>query len=503
LLFAAACTRTTGVELPPDGGPLPDGGSAPLAVLEHHAGPRRAGLYLDSSMTRAAAAALHRDASFHATFSGNLYAQPLYWVAATAGAPDLVIAATEQNEVLAFNAAGGALVWHRSLGAPVPRARLDCGNIDPLGVTGTPVIDAASRTLLVDAMTTPDGGTTKRHLVFALSLDDGSVRAGWPVDVAAAVPGFDAAIQNQRGALALLGGTVYVPFGGHFGDCDRYHGRVVGISLADPTRVVSFATAAVGAGIWAPGGIAHDGTSLFVTTGNQLDSPTSWSGGEAVLRLSGQLAFSGADRDYFTPSNWQVLDSGDVDLGGTGPVLFDRPGGGQHLAAAFGKDGNAFVLDRDNLGGVDGRLSVQQISAGEIITAAAAYSGPSGTYLAVLAQAAACSSGSGIVGLRLADAPAGFLTVAWCGAFSGAGAASASASAVDASGVASDLIVWAAGAEGDDRLHAWNGETGAVIYAGGGSAEQLGNVRRFQPPIVTGGRVFVGGDGQIYAFTPY
>jgi hypothetical protein len=67
----------------------------------------------------------------------------------------------------------------------VPLAKLPCGNIDPLGVTGTPVIDPTSRTLFVDAMTTPDGGTTKHHLVFGLSTDDGSVRSSYPVDVEA------------------------------------------------------------------------------------------------------------------------------------------------------------------------------------------------------------------------------------------------------------------------------------------------------------------------------
>jgi hypothetical protein len=59
--------------------------------------------------------------------------------------------------------------------------------------------------------------------------------------------------QNQRGALAILGGTLYVPFGGHFGDCRQYHGFVVGISLSEPRTVRSWATRGRGGGIWAPG----------------------------------------------------------------------------------------------------------------------------------------------------------------------------------------------------------------------------------------------------------
>src|ERR1044071_901188 len=160
----------------------------------------------------------------------------------------------------------------RNLGAPVPRASLSCGNIDPYGVTGTPPIDLEARALFVDAMTTPDGGTTKKHLIFALSIDDGAIKAGWPVDVdARAVSGvttFSSVSQSQRGALAVLGGTVYVPYGGLYGDCGNYRGWVVGVSTTDPTKVTAWATTAGGAGIWGPGGAASDGVNLYVTTGN-------------------------------------------------------------------------------------------------------------------------------------------------------------------------------------------------------------------------------------------
>lgn len=171
----------------------------------------------------------------------------------------------------ALDASTGAVVWRRSVGQPVPRRALPCGNIDPLGITGTPIIDPASRTLFVDAMTTPNGGMTKAHLIAALSLDDGSMRARWPVDVsrirAGSLP-FTAATQNQRGALALLNGVVYVPDSGHFGDCGDYHGWVVGVPIADPASAKAWRTRAKGGGIWAPGGIASDGKSIYVATGN-------------------------------------------------------------------------------------------------------------------------------------------------------------------------------------------------------------------------------------------
>src|SRR5438874_1412592 len=105
------------------------------------------------------------DPNFHSTIQGPVYAQPLYFDGGSGGR-DLVFAATQQNLVYALDATSGSIVWQKKLGEPVGRPSLPCGNIDPLGITGTPVIDAASRRLFVDAMTTPDGGTTKKHLVF-------------------------------------------------------------------------------------------------------------------------------------------------------------------------------------------------------------------------------------------------------------------------------------------------------------------------------------------------
>jgi hypothetical protein len=61
-----------------------------------------------------------------------------------------------------------------------------------------------------------------RHLIYALSLKDGAPLSGWPVDVEAALVAkghsFVALDQNQRGALAILDGRVYVSYGGHDGD---------------------------------------------------------------------------------------------------------------------------------------------------------------------------------------------------------------------------------------------------------------------------------------------
>src|SRR5436309_7119294 len=255
------------------------------SVLGYHGSADRSGNFIVPALNWDRARSLHLDPSFHPQFSGHLYAQPLYWQP-PGSASGVLIVATESDEVHAIDARSGNLVWTRSLGKPVPLSTQPCGNIDPLGITGTPVIDEATQAIYLAAMVDDVAGP--HHRVFALSLKDGMLLPGWPVDIATALAAqgqrFDTRVHNQRGALANLDGRVYVPYGGHYGDCGDYRGRVVGIRLRDPRDVVSWSTRGRGGGIWAPGGIASDGRSLFVATGNTIDV-TTWSDGEAVLRL--------------------------------------------------------------------------------------------------------------------------------------------------------------------------------------------------------------------------
>jgi outer membrane protein assembly factor BamB len=408
-----------------------------------------------------------------------------------------VVVATEANVVAALDARTGATVWTRSLGAPVPLSALPCGNIDPLGITGTPVVDAASRTVYLDAMTSPDGGATKRHLVFALSLDDGAVRDGWPVDVAAALAArgqrFDAGVQNQRGALALVAGYVYVPFGGHNGDCGDYHGWLVAIPVAGPSETTAWSTPARGGGSWAPGGVASDAGQVFITTGNTFGADV-WSGGEAILRFPAGATL-GAAPDSFAPSNWHDLDDGDVDIGGTGPVLVDVPGATpSRLAVGLGKDGKIYLVDRDRLGGIGGAVAVGTVSDDPIITAAAAYTTAGGTYVAFPGSGVACpgNRAGGLIAVRIVPGAPPKPVVAWCAPLRGRG--SPIVTTTDGS---SDAIVWIVGAEGDGELHAFEGETGTPVLEGVSAG---GDVRRFQAPIAVGGRLYVAVEGGLRAF---
>jgi hypothetical protein len=502
-----ACGSSKG-KPPADGSAPADAGSdrgvvvmAGDSVLMHHKNLNRDGVYVQPALTRTAAAGLTKDASFKATFTGNVYAQPLY--VDGLGGTDLVIVATESDTVIAFDAASGAQVWMRSLGTPVPLAKMPCGNIDPYGVTGTPVIDLASRTLFVDAFVTPDGGATKQHQVFALSIDDGSIKSGWPVDMTTTAKSgstgstgsttFEAAPQSQRGALAIVNGTLFIPFGGLYGDCGNYRGWLVAIPLAAPTQVQAWATAARAGGIWGPSGVASDGPN--VTTGN-TQGATTWGGGEAILSFAAAPALS-MTPSYWAPSNWQALDNGDVDLSGTEPIVFDLPGSTpSHLAVALGKDGNVYLEDATNLTGIGAAVRQTHVASNEIINAAALYTTATATYLAFKGNGALCTGGSSgtIATVKIVPGAPPTVVGSWC-----AGAGSGSPMVTTTDGHA-DAVVWVVGADGNGLLQGFDGDTGAVVF--GGAGVTISGVRRFNTPIAAKGRIFVAGDNTLVAFKP-
>ena len=228
-------------------GVLPAAPAAPTTiaanVTQHHNHASRDGLYLDPLFTEAAAAAVTRDTNFNGTIVGNVYAQPLYIEGGPSG--PVVIAVTQSNNVYALNAATGSVIWQRNVGTAVTSG-LPCGNINPVGITGTPVVDLASRALFFDAEVV--SGTPK-HMIFSLNVDTGDINSGWPVEANAVVPGFDTS-QSERAAPTIVGNTLYVPYGGRFGDCGGYHGRLVGVQMSNPLNIVNWATVIGRAGVW-------------------------------------------------------------------------------------------------------------------------------------------------------------------------------------------------------------------------------------------------------------
>src|SRR5262249_9798498 len=158
---------------------------------------------------------------------------------------------------------------------------------------------------------------------------------------------------------ALVNGIVYVPFSGYFGDCPTYHGTVVGVHIDNPSMVGGWATDATGGGILGDSGGGSDGTNMFVITGNTFTNQNDpWRGGEAIVRLQAGPTFTGNPTDFWAPANWHSLDQSDTDLGGCSAILIDVPGATpSQLVLALGKDGNAYLVNRNNLGGVAGPVS--------------------------------------------------------------------------------------------------------------------------------------------------
>ena len=470
------------------------------SVLMYHNHLNRDGVYVQPLLTKDAAAGLQADTTFAANFLGEVYAQPLY-VDNGPGGSDLVIVVTESDIVYAFDASSGQQVWQTSVGTPVPAASLPCGNIDPRGITGTPVIDLASRTLFVGAMTTPDAGSTQAYEIFALSIDDGSVRPGWPVDMASTVTSgstvFTPNVQSQRAALALVNGILYVPFGGLAGDCGDYHGWIVAIPIADPTDVQAWATAAVGGGIWEPGGMASDGINVYATTGNTFNV-ADWGGGEAVVQFPASLPLSTAPA-YWAPPNWQVLDADDLDLSGDGPIVFDLAGATpSHLILALGKSGAANLVDPNNLVGVADPLVSLVASASVPIGAHAVYTTDTATYFVYRGGGEYCiggNTGTDLSTLKLIPGSPPTFGASWCTTTTGGGSP-----IVTTTDGHSDTIVWAVGAEGNDLLQGFDGDTGATIFAGG--ATPIPGARRYTVPIAAKGRIFVAADNTVVAFRP-
>ncbi len=467
------------------------------AVPGYHQADNRSGQYVVPGLTWQSAPHLHRDASFDGRVEGHIYAQPLYWRPPGA-ASGLLIVATEANVVYALDAATGHAVWRTALGPPAPRSALPCGNIDPLGITGTPVIDPTAGALYLDAMVVRQPGP--RHLVYGLSLRDGSVLQGWPVDIAedlrARGMSFAPRLQNERGALVILDGRLFVPYGGHFGDCGDYHGWVVGLRLDRPGVFGGWETRGRKGGIWARGGIAAADGALFVATGN-TDGVRTWSDGEAVIRLAPDLHRSASPRDAFAPADWLRLDQDDLDLGGTNPMPIDLHG--RRLIVALGKDGKAYLLDRENLGGIGGALDVRQVAQGPIRNGPASYSGPGGVFVAFQGDGSACPGGPGTGGLtvlRISAPSRGGLSTAWCAEVNGAGSPITTTSDGSA-----DRIVWIAGAEGDNRLHGFRGDSGQPVFTGGGRGGRIPGLRHFVTILAADGRLYVAGDDRIYAFS--
>src|SRR5215469_6056049 len=289
-----------------------------------------------------------------AHLDGAVYGQPLV-------VGDTVIAATENDTLYALSKSTGAVIWRHHLGTPVPRSTLQCGDIDPLGITGTPVYDRGNGLVYAVAET-----TGYHHVLFGLAVSDGAIRVQRDIDIPTA--GNHPSNDQQRPGLAIDGGRVYAAFGGLAGDCGTYIGFIVGVPVSGSGPLVSWHTPTTREGaIWATGDVvvSPDG-DLWISTGNgAAENPAGpYDGSDSVLRLTPDLV----REDFFAPATWADDNANDRDLGSTQPAL-----AAGDTAFIIGKRGVGYLLNESGLGGIGHQLAEQPICGA---FGAAAVSGP-------------------------------------------------------------------------------------------------------------------------------
>jgi membrane-associated phospholipid phosphatase/outer membrane protein assembly factor BamB len=368
---------------------------------------------------------------------GQVYAQVLV-------AGNRAITVTQNNSVYALDVATGRAVWSVRLGDPVPHSALPCGNVETTGILSTPAIDPATGLLYaVDFIRQPP-----HHELVALDLASGTVRFNMPIDP----PGASPLPLQQRAALAVSNGSVYVPFGGLFGDCGDYHGWVVSAAANDGHQLSAYQVPSHRqGGIWAAAALSSAG-DLYVATANS-DSTTNFDQANAVVRVSPDLKLL----DFFAPSNWADLNRRDADLGSSFPILLES---GQVLQV--GKSGVGYLLAADKLGQIGGELFQAPLCAG------GAYGGSAHVGSTVYV---ACRDG--LYAVQVQDRA---FSVMWHGPQINAGAPTITES-----------VVWTVD-EGTASLYGLSRQNGSVVFRA--PAGQATNPPHFLTPSAAGGRIF-------------
>jgi hypothetical protein len=482
------------------------GGGAPTlggSVTQRGGDSARTSHWLAPKLTKAdVPTKMALDADFKANFDGELTGTPLFLAGATAGTGRF-FAATTQNDVYALDEVTGATVWKHNIGGYLVSAPV-CGN-DPKnhGIVSTPVIDEATKTIYVAAAMT-DG----HHEIHALSTDTGMEVAGWPVDVSKIKAGtlaFPSKVQNQRSALSLVNGIVYVAFGGYCGDAGDYHGWVIGVNAADPTKTGAWATMDDRqAGIWAAGGLASDGNGVFAITGNSGASGNhDTSDSEEIIRITGLGVGNRDAKNMFYPTEWATpMNSKDLDFGSASPTVVTVPDAKPStIIVAPAKPGRVYFLDAANLGGSLGQfadMAVANTDGQSVYTTPTAYTTSTGVHVAIsTGSGSQCPGGdtnAAVMSLLLKPSAAGMPPMpskAWCGAID-TGSTNRSPISTNSSGSADPIVWYLTGS----RLMGFDGEDGTTLYdsSKGASPSSCAGVHKFTSLIAVNGRIVAGGD---------
>lgn len=444
-----------------------------------------------------------------------------------------VFVVTEANDAYTLDALSGAITQSRNVGAPWNANDVGCGDLVPtVGITGTPVIDIASRTAFFFAKSYRSGtqGPDRGDAIWyahALDVDTLEERTNFPVEIRGAASNdpavvFDPYSQMQRTGLLLMDGVVYAGFGGHC-DFDDYHGWVVGIDESGNVRAL-FATEAGpgsvrGAGIWqSGGGLTSDGSGrIFFTTGNgysnSIVTPTPGTSpppalDESVVHLSVQADGTLSAVDFFTPYDVSYLDAADLDFGsGAVVALPDDPFGTTshpHLALAAGKEGVMYLLDRDHLGGFKQGIGGGDAAVSQVVVEGGLWSRP-GVWAGNGGMAYVVASTGPLQAFQYGQGADGAPAFTFTGSSTESLGYSSGSPIITSNGTRTDgALVWltyATGPFGSGSLRAYD----AVPDASGNLAlrfdDAYGAQSKFSRPAVGAGRVYVGAaDGYVLGY---
>jgi len=463
---------------------------------------------------------------FSHSVDGQVYAQPLYLASLSIpgkGIHNVVFIATAHDTVYAFDAdsidgPNASPLWQVSLADVDAGDRpatvsdvLGCSSMVPeIGITGTPVIDTATRTLYVVALTIRQDSFV--HQLHALDAATGAERPGSPVVIDAMVTGtgdsfsssgfvpFHSYLQKNRAGLLLLNNVVYTAWTSYC-DTGPYHGWLIAHDATTLRQLSVFNSSpnSWAASFWMGGAApaADDGGNIYVISGNgPFDGDKNGTDfGDSVLKLSPTSGLALAD--YFTPHNQSDLNRADLDLGSSGAVLLpDAAGSGAHprLLISAGKEGRIFVLDRDQMGhfNPNGDSQIVQSVEGAIgpLYGAPAYFNQTVYFSAANDVLKAFSISAG----RLAATPSARASQVF--GYPGA------VPTISANGT-SNGIVWLLEGGTGGTLHAYDAANVAIeLYNSqtNASRDSLGSFVRFTIPTVANAKVYVGTANSVAVF---
>ena len=356
---------------------------------------------------------------------GRVDAEPLVLMQqpiAGQGIHNVVYVATENDSVYAIDADNGSILWQRSYGTPVPyQYKNGDDNVFPvMGILGTPAIDRNANAMYF--VSDNWNGTIDTFYLHAVFLNNGkNIVKPVAIHFSEILPGgrkwtLNPKFHLQRPGLLEVSGSLYIAFGSN-GDTqpDQSRGTVVRYDAAtlqplsgQITNKRNFtASPYYLSSIWQSGyGPAADSNGdIYFSTGNSDPNVPSYNPTrnrpDSMVHMSADLSTL---VDSFTTYNYFQLDQGDVDMGSGGMLLLpDQTGPLTHLAVAGGKDGRAFLMNRDNLGGYNKNgpdKVVQVFNMGSCWCGPAYFTGSDGMPYVVT------GGGNGITSWQLQSTPA-------------------------------------------------------------------------------------------------